>query len=568
MSRLPAPYLGRGRRLLAWLVAVGLGQAAVTVASALLVRHVFHALARGPRGGDPLPLIGWLALAALVGGWLRARERVFAERLGQEHAFQVRAALLCHVARVPPRVLGARASSAVLLRFVGDVTALRQWVSLGIARLVVFATLMLATLSVLAILDPAIAAAVAAALLAGGVVVGLQGRALRAAAVQVRRRRSRLAALVGERLRTAAVVQVYGQGERERRRAQRRARHLRDAMVARARVSGAVQGTASATAGLAHAAALLAAVLQVRAGGGAGTGTIVAALLIAGVLAGRLPEIGRVQELRQAAAVGREKAGAFLDLPLLPAPPPGAPDLPAGPGVLELDGLRIDGVLDDAHAVAHTGEVVAVTGPNGAGKSTLLSVIAGLLPADAGTVLLDGEDLTACSADSMRAAIGIVGPDLPLLSGTVDENVRYRRRDASEQELHDIAQLCGLDEVYAALPRGAATRVGENGHGLSAGQRQRVALARALLGNPRVLLFDEADVHFDAEGRELMRRVLAEHRGCALVVTHAPEAVAADVEWRLQDGGLTEARIDPDQLGGRTGPAMTGIQRRGATVGI
>jgi hypothetical protein len=104
-------------------------------------------------------------------------------------------------------------------------------------------------------------------------------------------------------------------------------------------VAGQVQGVAVATGGVAHGAALLAGALEIQAGGG-NPATLVAAMLVAGVLAGRLPEIGRVQELRQAAVVGRAKARQFLELPVLPAPPPGAPALGPGPGRLELRGVR------------------------------------------------------------------------------------------------------------------------------------------------------------------------------------------------------------------------------------
>ncbi len=136
----------------------------------------------------------------------------------------------------------------------------------------------------------------------------------------------------------------------------------------------------------------------------------------------------------------------------------------------------------------------------------------------------------------------MTGPDLPLLRGTVHDNLRYRNPDASPEELSRVIDLCSLAELLAELPEGAETRVVEGGANLSAGQRQRIALARALVGDPRVLLLDEADANLDTKARELVDRIVQTQRGrsTVLVVSHRPEILEwADVVWRIDGGRLT-----------------------------
>jgi ATP-binding cassette subfamily B protein len=124
----------------------------------------------------------------------------------------------------------------------------------------------------------------------------------------------------------------------------------------------------------------------------------------------------------------------------------------------------------------------------------------------------------------------------------VEYNLRYRWPDAPEEELCRVAVLLGLDELFAGLPEGKQSRIAERGAGLSAGQRQHLLLARALLGEPAVLLLDEADTNLDSEAIAVVDRVLAERRCTVLVATHHHRRVrGADQVWYLDGGRLVEA---------------------------
>jgi len=305
-------------------------------------------------------------------------------------------------------------------------------------------------------------------------------------------------------------------------------------------VIGRMRGLAEAAGAMASAAALLVGAIEVGAGR-ASPGTVVAAMALVGLLVAPLRDLGRVQEYWHNSRVSLEKMESFLATPSRLHDDPQAPTLSPGPGRLQLRGVHLEGSLGGVSAEAEPGSVVALVGANGAGKSSLLAVVARLIDPDEGQVLLDDQDLSQRNLESVRRAVSMVGPDLPLLRGTVERNLRYRCPDAPDEEFMRVWSLCGLHGVVSDLPDGLDTRVRDGGKNLSAGQRQRIAIARALLGDPLVLLLDEADANLDAGARTVVDRVIREHgrRSTVIVVSHRPEVLEwADAIWRMDAGRL------------------------------
>jgi ABC-type multidrug transport system fused ATPase/permease subunit len=537
------------------LLVIGIGQAAAAIGTALLVQRAYRTLVEGPTPAAP----GQAALfatslicAVICGAGLRAAERVVAERLGQHYVTQIRADLFDHLTKVPARKLGERNRGNMLLRFVGDLSALRNWVTLGLAQLWVAGIAVTLAVGALTMIDARIGLAVAAVLALGSAATWGVSPRLSAANRRARTRRAKLTGEVTERLTHIGVLQAAGQQRREHRRVGQLSSKVSDAMVERARAAGWCRAVAEATAGLATTAVVLVGAAEVQAGTSS-TGTVVGAVAIIGMLVGHLRDLGRVAEYAAAARVARAAARRFLALPTL-ADPPALPDLTVAAGLLELDGVALAEVLTGVTLRAEPGQVVALVGANGAGKSTLIALAARLVDPDRGRVLLDGQDLRSRNLASVRAAIGITGPDLPLLSGTLERNLLYRQPRAGEQEIARVTALCGLRELVDELPGGWHAQVGEGGTRLSAGQRARLTLARAVLGNPSVLMLDEAETHLDRAAAEMVNRVLADHPGTALVATHRREIVErADVVWCLHEGRVVEAG-PPDALLTGTGP--------------
>jgi ATP-binding cassette, subfamily B, bacterial len=528
--------------LFARLIAIGIGQAAAAIGTALLVQRAYRTLVEGPTPAAPGQAALFatsLVCAVICAAGLRAAERVVAERLGQHYVTEVRAELFEHLTKVPARQLGERNRGNMLLRFVGDLSALRNWVTLGLAQLWVAGIAVTLAVSALTVIHTRIGLAVAGVLALGSAATwGISPR-LSAANRRARKRRAKLTGEVTERLTHIGVLQAAGQQRREHRRVTQLSSKVSEAMVERARAAGWCRAVAEGTAGLATTAVVLVGAAEVQTGTSS-TGTVVGAVAIIGMLVGHLRDLGRVAEYAAAARVARAAARRFLALPTLPDPP-GLPDLTVAAGVLHFDGVGLADVLTGATLRAGPGQMVAIVGANGAGKSTLLALAARLIDPDRGRVLVDGQDLRGCSLASVRAAIGIAGPDLPLLSGTVERNVLYRQPRASGDEIARVTALCGLLDLVDELPGGWHAQVGEGGARLSAGQRARLALARAALGNPSVLMLDEAESHLDRAAAEMVDRVLADYRGTALVVTHRREIVErADVVWCLHGGRVVE----------------------------
>ena len=151
---------------------------------------------------------------------------------------------------------------------------------------------------------------------------------------------------------------------------------------------------------------------------------------------------------------------------------------------------------------------VALVGPSGGGKSTIFSLIARFYDVSEGQILIDGQDLRSVSATSVRDCISFVSQDTYLFSGTVKDNIRVGRRDATDEEILEAARQAHADEFIRSLPSGYDSHVGENGIQLSGGQRQRIAIARALVKDSPIILLDEATSALDGESERHIQQAL------------------------------------------------------------
>ena len=213
---------------------------------------------------------------------------------------------------------------------------------------------------------------------------------------------------------------------------------------------------------------------------------------------------------------------------------------------------RDQDVLSDVSLRVRAGEIVALVGPSGAGKSTLVSLVPRFYDPVRGRVLLDDVDLRDLDLRALRSHVGIVPQETHLFSGTIEENIRYGRPDASPEEIHRAAFDANAEEFILGFATGYATLVGERGVKLSGGQRQRIAIARALLKNPRILILDEATSSLDSHAESLVQEALGRlMRGrTTFVIAHRLSTVrGADRVVVLEHGRVVQVGTHAELVG-------------------
>jgi ATP-binding cassette, subfamily B, bacterial len=271
-------------------------------------------------------------------------------------------------------------------------------------------------------------------------------------------------------------------------------------------------------------------------------------------------QLSQLFNMVQSAGAGLSKLYELLDTPVDVPERPGAIDL-GGAGDIEVDRVSFaygDGprVLRDVSLRIPTGTRLALVGPTGAGKSTLAKLVARLYDPTSGSVRLGGVDLRDATLASLRGRIVVIPQEGFLFNGTIRDNVRLAREDATDAEVDDALRGVGAYERFAALPDGLDTEVRERGSRLSAGEKQLVSLARAALADPAVLVLDEATSSLDPGTEVLVESAvdrLLEGRTVVVIAHRLSTSERADVVGVVDRGELVELGTHADLVaaGGR-----------------
>jgi len=259
----------------------------------------------------------------------------------------------------------------------------------------------------------------------------------------------------------------------------------------------------------------------------------------------------------QRAGVAAERIFQILEMSVDIVDKLGAEELPQIRGEVEFRDVTFGynrdlPVLHDFNLHIKAGQTVAIVGPTGAGKSTIAGLLARFYDVQQGAVLIDGYDVRDVTQRSLRSQIGVVLQEPFLFTGTIRDNIRYGRLDATDEEVEEAARAVGAHDLILRLPDGYETAIRERGRNLSVGQRQLISFARALLADPRILILDEATANIDTFTELLvqqgLRRLL--YGRTALVIAHRLSTIkGADVIVVLQAGRIVEQGTHAELLG-------------------
>lgn len=559
MSRLP-PIAGEGRgRRIALVAVLALGQAAAAGTAAFATRDVFAAF-RDNLTSLPTRALVLVAVAGLAIAMLRVAERVVAERVGQDYAASLRVKLFVHLTQMSARDVSDRRSGGLAMRFVGDLAAVRGWVSLGIARLISSSIVLPVAGAVLFLLNPNLGLAAAIPIGLGLVVMALTGPRLGPAHRRLRARRARLAADMTERIPHAPELRLLGRTKTEKTHLLRRTEKLINSALDRARGAALLRAVPDAVSGVAAASVFLVALLN-----GAPAAEAAGAMAAVGLMIQPIRDLAGVWDRHRAWVAARDKCKAILAAPKLDRSRVRTQEpLRDSPQSIRFSGVSA-GVLDDIDIEAAPGQKIAIVGGNGAGKSMLLNLAAGLEQPQQGEVTLGGRAPSSLSASDRRRFIALVGVRSPILAGSLRRALTMGTSARPDDgAILAQAEAFGLEKVIVRLG-GLDGKVVEGGRNLSAGEARRVLLARAALAAPRLMLLDEPDDALDADGPELVEQLVRQSEATTLTVTHnLAIARRMDMLWFVESGRIVEAGAPAELLAGRGPTARFFTPRRAA----
>ncbi|MDO8879228.1 MAG: ABC transporter ATP-binding protein [Coriobacteriia bacterium] len=541
-----APYRRSVTWAFAWIVVSAVNLAVAPAITGIIVDTAVEAAASG-RDASALAVPVLALLVSGVVGWYSQRMQILTlGTVGQKALFELREQVFGAIQRLSVAYFDRAGSGDLMSRLVNDVDTVNSFLAQGLRRVLASSLGVITTLIGMLLLDARLALAT---LTAVPVMLGVT-RLFGAVAKRAFRKRqeaiSDVSATLAEELAGIKVAQAYARTGVNRTEFESRNALNRDANIAAATVSSAFSPalaviTSAAVALVAGYGGWLAAT------GAVSVGVVVAFFAYARSFFSGITQLSSLYADTQSALAGGERVFALMDTEPAVRQAPDAIDPGRSSGRItyeHVDFSYADGplVLDDIDLEIEPGETVAIVGPTGAGKSTLVSLLARFYDPTGGRVLADGHDLRALSLAGWRRNLGAVLQDPFLFSGSVAENIRYGRLEATDEEVREAAGRAQALDFIEKLPQGIDTNVGERGSALSGGQRQLLAIARAVLADPTVLILDEATSAVDTRTELAIRSALSEimRDRTALVIAHRLSTVReADRIVVIEDGRVT-----------------------------
>lgn len=520
-----------------------------------------HGIPPMTRGEGPWRLLGVVAVIIAAAATQALTRQAFLKlsgRIGQDILLELRRRVFDHFQRLSPAFHEKYTSGRVISRLTSDIDSIAALLQQGFDGLITAVLTLIGTAVVLLALDLRLGLV---ALLPLPFLL-LLTRWFRDQSVRAYRRTSETVALViihfVESMTGIRAVQAFRREPRNQEIFGQLNTDYRDANARAMQLSAIFMPGVKLLGNLTVTGVLVYGALQVF-DGELAVGVLTSFLLYLRQFYEPMQEISQFYTTFQSAGAALEKlSGVLEEEPSVPEPAhPAEPQ--ANPGQVRFDQVRFAYVEDRPilpllELTVPAGQTVALVGATGAGKTTLAKLISRFYDPTEGRVLLDGTDLRELSEDTLRRSVVMVTQENFLFTGTIAENIRFGRPEASDEEVRRAATAIGAHAFISALPDGYATEVGKRGGRMSAGQRQLVAFARAFLADPAVLILDEATSSLDVPSERLVQRalrtILAERT--ALIIAHRLTTVEiADRVLVMEDGRIVEDGPPAELIGAR-----------------
>lgn len=556
------------RRALVLFMVLSVVTAGLAVLTPLLAGDVINAISGDGDRSVVIRLAVLIAIIAIAEAAFGLFSRWLSANIGEGLILDLRTAVYDHVQRMPIAFFTRTRTGALVSRLNNDVLGAQRAFTNTLSGVVSNLVMLILTLVVMIGISWQITALTLVLL----PIFVLPARRMGARLAQLQRESANFNATMTSQMTErfsapgATLVKLFGRPDEESREFAARASRVRDIGVRTAMLQFVFITALTLVSALALALVYgLGGFYALQ--GSLEAGSVVSLALLLTRLYAPLTALANARVDVMTALVSFERVFEVLDLPPLIAEKPSARTVPDGPVAVEFDNVLFSyptaekvslasleevAMLDARAGIevlhgisfrAEPGQMVALVGSSGAGKSTIASLAPRLYDVDDGAVRLGGVDVRDLTFETMRQTIGMVTQDGHLFHDTLRANLLLANPEASEEELWHALRRARLSDLIAGLPDGLDTVVGERGYRFSGGERQRLTIARLLLGQPRVVILDEATAHLDSSSEAAVQAALGEALAgrTSIVIAHRLSTVrAADLILVIEDGRIVE----------------------------
>lgn len=432
--------------------------------------------------------------------------------VGQDIIFDIRTDLFKHLQELPFEYYDNRPHGKILIRVVNYVNSVSDMLSNGIINVILECLNMLFIMIFMFFVNVKLSLVVLSGLPIFAVIMMMIKKRQRKAWQDVSNKSSNLNAYLQENITGARVTQIFTREEENAQIFDRLSEKYRKSWINAVKYSNLVWPATDNVSTLVRAAIFVVGLL-VLTPAAVTLGTIVAMTSYASSFWQPIMNLSNIFNNFINNIAYLERIFETLDEPATIADKPNAQDIGDITGEVKFDDVTFSyeqgkTVLEHISFDVKPGESVALVGPTGAGKSTVVSLLSRFYDLDSGKITIDGKDISQATLHSLRSQMGIMLQDSFIFSGTIYDNIRYGRLDATEEEIREAAKIVCADEFISEMKDGYMTEVNERGSKLSGGQKQLISFARTLLSDPKILVLDEATSSIDARTEKLLQQGL------------------------------------------------------------